>query len=50
MALTGTRCAFHPEFLHPLERYANALDGLRLDRRFPVVVAAITASLQTLLE
>jgi hypothetical protein len=38
----GVRCAFHPEMLHPIERYVTALDNLRLDRRQPIVVGAIT--------
>jgi hypothetical protein len=38
----GTRCAFHPEMLHPIDRYVTALDNLRLDRRQPIVVGAIT--------
>jgi hypothetical protein len=38
----GVRCAEHPELLHPIDRYVDALDGLRLDRRQPIVVGAIT--------
>lgn len=38
----GTRCAFHPERLHPTSRYIDALRNLSLDRRGDVIVAAIT--------
>jgi len=38
----GTRCALHPERLHPTSRYIDALRNLSLDRRGDVVVAAIT--------
>ena len=38
----GTRCAMHPERLHPTSRYIDALRNLSLDRRGAVIVAAIT--------
>jgi len=37
-----TRCAFHPELLHPTSRYVDAFKNLALDRRGDVIVAAIT--------
>ena len=42
----GTRCAEHPELLHPVSRYSEMLRGLRFgDQRLnPVVVAAITGA------
>ncbi len=36
------RCANHPGELHPIRRYAQAFDTLRLDRNNAVIVAAIT--------
>lgn len=38
----GLRCANNPTMLHPIARYEAALDGLRLDRRQPIIVGAIT--------
>ncbi|MBN8611051.1 MAG: hypothetical protein J0L92_10730 [Deltaproteobacteria bacterium] len=38
----AVRCANHPELLHSIDRYVTALDNLRLDRRQPIVVGAIT--------
>lgn len=38
----GTRCAFNPGLLQPLNHYVAALDPLRLDRPAGMVVAAIT--------
>ncbi len=38
----GTRCAFHPELLHPVARYVTAFKNLALDREGDIVVAAIT--------
>ncbi|MEM9072459.1 MAG: hypothetical protein AAGE52_28390 [Myxococcota bacterium] len=38
------RCAQHPRFLHPLDRYTTALRNLQLDRRGDVIVAAITGA------
>jgi hypothetical protein len=37
-----TRCADHPELLHPVDRYATQLAAFRLDRAGDVVFAAIT--------
>ncbi|MCB9615793.1 MAG: hypothetical protein H6721_20570 [Sandaracinus sp.] len=38
----GTRCAFHPDRLHPISRYVTAFKNLALDREGDVLVAAIT--------
>lgn len=37
----NTRCAFHPEMLHPVSRYVEGFRALRPDREDSVVVAAI---------
>ncbi|HJK93390.1 MAG TPA: hypothetical protein RMH85_06445 [Polyangiaceae bacterium LLY-WYZ-15_(1-7)] len=46
----GTRCAFHPELLHPTDRYVRTLKDLALDRRGDVIVAAITGVPRALTE
>ena len=46
----GTRCAFHPEKLHPISRYVDAFRLLSLDRRGDVIVAAITGVPRALTE
>lgn len=38
----GTRCAEHPELLHPIDRYVSMLSSLRPMRTADVVYAAIT--------
>ncbi len=38
----GLRCAQNPTMLHPIDRYEDALDSLRLDRLNPIVIGAIT--------
>ena len=37
----NTRCAFHPEMLHPVDRYVEGFRALRPGREDTVVVAAI---------
>jgi len=38
----STRCADHPELLHPVSRYVTQLEALRPTARIPIVVGAIT--------
>lgn len=41
MGQINTRCAFHPEMLHPVSRYVDGFRALRPGREENVVVAAI---------
>lgn len=40
----GTRCAFHPGELHPINRYVQAFKNLALDRDGDVIVAGIVGA------